>query len=81
MAEETTLLRQHNKALDRGLKGVMPDTWEGHGRLTIRESDVIDSDMEPAAIEKMDNLVDKKGYTPEKAANALIRAVQKKRQE
>ncbi len=74
-------LSEYKNSLDRVRANVMPDKWEGHGRIAIRESEAVPASVEETAIEKMNKLVNKKGKSPEKAANDLIRAVQKKRQE
>lgn len=59
MEEETDILRQHRVALDRTAKQVLPDSWEGHGRLAIRDSD-LPKELEPKAITVLNNLADKK---------------------
>jgi len=34
---------EYKNDLDRGMAGVMPETWSGHGRILIHESDLTDS--------------------------------------
>jgi hypothetical protein len=76
--DTTNILRQHNKALDRGMAGVMPDHWEGHGRLLIRDDENdLSPEQEEKAIEHLENLARKKPqhfdkYGAEKVANRVI---------
>jgi len=39
MAESQSLMAEYKRELDEMLAGVMPDHWEGHGRLKIAERD------------------------------------------
>lgn len=72
MGDTTDVLRQHRIALDRDMAGVMPDSWEGHARIAIRESDEVPESIEEQAIEKALSLANEKDYAPEKVANKLI---------
>jgi hypothetical protein len=70
--EGSDILRQHRIALDRGIKDVMPDSWEGHARLAIRQSEDVPESIEDKVIVKANKIAYKKGVSPERAANALI---------
>ena len=68
----TNSLRSYKNDLDNICEGVMPDSWEGHARLAIRESEDVPESIEDKAIAKANKIADKKGVSPERAANALI---------
>jgi len=78
-AETTQRMSEYKESLDRAMKGVMPDRWKGHGRLAIRQSDVIPPEVEDKAIVKMNKLADKKGVKPERVANKLIESISEKK--
>jgi hypothetical protein len=77
MTEET--LSDYKQKLDENLATVMPRSWDGHARLAIRQSDDVPASIREHAVEKAVTLAHTKDKTPEKAANDLIRAIQKKR--
>lgn len=80
--KETETLRQHRIDLDKISAQVMPESWEGHARLLIRESDAIAPSVEQSAIRKVAKLAeDKSGITPEKVARALIQKVEESNKE
>jgi len=82
MAEETTNpLRSYNLDLDNICAGVMPDSWEGHARIAIRESEHIPESIEEKAIGKALKLSDDKGTTPKREALQLIKALKQKQNE
>ena len=72
MEGNSTTLRKAKREMDRGLTEVMPDSWEGHGRLAIRRSDAIPMSIEKKAIAKVENLSDEKDATPKEIAELLI---------
>ena len=72
MEGDSTTLRDAKNEMDKGLRTVMPDSWEGHGRLAIRGSDVVPRRMETKAIERVATLSDEKDATPERIAELLI---------
>lgn len=73
MDEDTTeTLRQHNIELDQIIADVMPDDWEGHARIAIRESDEIPKSLEEKAILKAARLAEDKGVAPTRVATKLI---------
>jgi hypothetical protein len=80
MKEDSTL-RRYRTELDENLTDVMPDSWKGHARLTIRQSDKVPDEIKESAVEKAVELYQKKDKSPEKAANDLIKAIVKKNQE
>ena len=69
----TNTLRSYKNKLDNNLTGVMPDSWEGHARIAIRESDVVPAEKEESIIEKANKVANKKDVKPERAANAFIK--------
>jgi hypothetical protein len=68
----TNSLRSYKNDLDNICKSVMPDSWEGHARLAIRESEDVPESIEDKAIEKANRLADEKGVAPERVANKII---------
>lgn len=73
MGEVSTIMRSHKTDLDTGIAGVMPQSWDGHGRLAIRESEHVPMSVEQKAIEKAVELSEKKDITTERAAEAIIK--------
>jgi len=65
-------MRSYKNDLDNICASVMPDSWEGHARIAIRENEDVPESIEDSAIEKANSIAEKKGVTPERAANALI---------
>lgn len=72
-------MEQYKNNLDDSISGVMPDSWKGHARLCIRESEAVPDSIESKAIDKANKIADKKGVSPERAANALISKIAEKR--
>jgi hypothetical protein len=75
--DTTDLLRQHKKALDRGVKDVMPDKWVGHGRYHIRDSERLTDAQEQKALKVLESLNESKPeqfetYGAERVANKVI---------
>jgi hypothetical protein len=73
----TETLRDYKKNLDSICAGVMPDSWEGHGRLAVRESESLSGEKEAQAIQKLAEVSEKKPhlfekYGAEKVANKVI---------
>ena len=78
MEGESTTLREAKTEMDEGLRRVMPDSWEGHGRLAIRASDAVPRSIEDRAIARMTDLSAEKDATPERIANLLIDKISEK---
>jgi hypothetical protein len=70
--ENDSTLREVKTDMDKGIRGVMPESWDGHGRMAIRRSDAIPRHIESKAIDKMSNLSAEKEATPERIAKLLI---------
>jgi len=68
----TNAVRESAQKMDKSLAGVMPDYWEGHARIAIRESEHVPLSIEEDLIEKVNKLADEKGVTPERVAKKII---------
>jgi hypothetical protein len=56
---------------------VMPDTWNGHARIIVRDSNLPDK-IADRAIRKSIQLADKKGVTPATAAKRMVKVLSEK---
>jgi hypothetical protein len=70
--EETTFLREHRISLDRTIADVMPETWLGHARIIIRQSDSIAGETERQALKSIEASIAERDTTAQKAAKAFI---------
>jgi hypothetical protein len=73
--DSSSLVRSTALEMDKALSSVMPSSWEGHARIAIRNSDSVPESIEEKTIEKANNIADKKGVSPERAANSLIKHI------
>ena len=64
--------------MDKQLARIMPDSWEGHARLLIRNSDIVTESVEEKAISKVTTIAEKKGVSPKRAAKMVINAIEDK---
>jgi hypothetical protein len=78
-ADTTFDMRSYKLELDElaAHGGVMPDTWNGHARIIVRDSDLPDT-VADRAIRKSIQLADKKGVTPETAAKRMVKVLSEK---
>jgi uncharacterized protein YdbL (DUF1318 family) len=78
-ADTTFDMRSHKLDLDENAAqgDVMPDTWNGHARIIVRDSDLPDT-VADRAIRKSIQLADKKGVTPETAAKRMVKVLSEK---
>jgi hypothetical protein len=80
MEGDSTTLREMKHEMDESIAVVMPDSWEGHARIAIRESDDIPTSIEQSAIKRAVELADKKNAQPERVANKLISTLVEKQE-
>lgn len=74
-------LSEYKKRLDEQLTDVMPESWAGHGRMVIYNSDLISATDTDTALSHFTELLEKKDEPPEKVAKSLLKAVKKKQSE
>jgi len=72
MEEETTIAEEAAYEMDKGIAAVMPPSWEGHARISIKESENIPAKIEDKAIAKVRNLSEEKNASPQTVAKKLI---------
>lgn len=66
--------------LDRGIRDVMPESWEGHARIVARESDAVPESKVNAVVEKAANIAEGHDSTTlEEAANLLVENIEEQR--
>jgi len=69
---DNSILRKQEIDLDSMIATVMPSSWEGHARLIIKQSDVVDPSVEDRAVDKALKLSSGTSLTPEAAAEKLV---------
>ncbi len=79
MKEDSFDVDDFAQKLDNGISDVMPESWQGHARLLIRETDRVPEQIENKTIAKSLAIADRKGVPPKKAAEHLARHIAQKR--
>jgi len=64
--------REYEMDLDNILAGVMPESWFGHARIVIRESDAIPQETEQQALKTVQMSVEERDMPAEKVAESFI---------
>jgi len=78
MEGQTFDMEAYNISLDRANAGVMPETWLGHGRITVNESD-LSSKGKSFASKLMNRMAEKHPDKPtETLAEKAVEATRKK---
>jgi hypothetical protein len=78
-AEPTTGfdLERYKYELDKTIEQVMPESWSGHARIAVWESDVPEKIAERVTKESI-SMADNSGATPEAVARQLIDSIEEK---
>jgi hypothetical protein len=63
---------EYKQNLDESIAGVMPDSWVGHGRIVLFESDAVPDTKVDSLIESLERLNQEHDHSPETIAEAII---------
>ena len=72
-----TIVEQAAHDMDKGLKSVMPPTWQGHARIIIDQNEDLSKEEKRFAKRLAKRVSEKKGVASAKAAEAAMKEAPK----
>jgi hypothetical protein len=77
MSEDTNIVADAAREMDKQLKNVMPDTWMGHARLALQGEDLHGFD-EDTVLARIENVVEDKDMAADRVARLFVEKMEEK---